>query len=81
MNIFKANGQIDTSIDPQTIPADRRAAFVALVTAAAAAEQAESNERITDAKVANCVRIHGDAMARIPKQTVTALVKETFGLV
>jgi hypothetical protein len=81
MNIFKANGQIDTGIDPQTIPADRRGAFVALVTAQAACEQAESNEKVTDKKVAECVRVRDAALTRVPKQTVTALVKETFGLV
>jgi hypothetical protein len=80
MNIFKANGQIDTGIDPQTIPADRRAAYSALVAAQAACEQAEANEKATDVKVAQCVRIHGDAMARIPRQTHTALVKEALGL-
>jgi hypothetical protein len=81
MNIFKANGQIDTGIDPQTIPADRRGAFVALVTAQAAAEQAELNEKATDQNVAECVRVHDAALTRIPKQTITSLVKETFGLV
>lgn len=80
MNIFTSKGTINTGIDPQTIPADRRGAFVALVTAQAACEQAEANERITGQKVADCVRIHDAAVAAIPKHTITALVKETFNL-
>jgi hypothetical protein len=81
MNIFDGKGRINTDIDLTTIPADRRAAYSALVAAQAACEQAESNERITDAKVANCVRVHDAAVARIPKQTHVALVKEALGLV
>jgi hypothetical protein len=79
-NIFDDHGRIRADIDPTSIPEDRRGAFVALVSAQRACEQAESNEKIADQKVDACVRVHDEALTRIPKQTITSLVKETFGL-
>lgn len=76
-NIFDDHGRIRTDVQ---VPEDRRAAYMSLVTARAACEQAEANEKATDQKVADCVRVHDAALARIPKQTITSLVKETFNL-
>ncbi len=81
MNIFDRNGRIDTNLDPMLIPEDRRGAFVALVAAHIACESAETAEKAADKKVAECVKVHDAAVHRIPKQDITSLVKETFGLV
>jgi hypothetical protein len=76
-NIFDGKGRIRADV---LVPEDRRAQYDALVAAQRACEQAESNAKIADQKVANCVRVHSDAIARIPKQTHVSLVKETFNL-
>lgn len=80
MNVFTSKGTIDTSIDPQMIPEDRRAQFVALAAAQTACEQADADEKAANDKVTECVRVHNETMARVPKQTHTALVKEALGL-
>jgi hypothetical protein len=77
-NIFDDRGRIRTDVQ---VPKDRRAAYTALVAAQLACEQAESNEKIADQKVAERVRIHDAALARIPKQTHVSLVKEALNLV
>jgi hypothetical protein len=76
-NIFDDRGRIRTDVQ---VPKDRRAAYTALVAAQRACEQAESNEKAADQKVAERVRIRDAAVARIPRQTHTALVKEALGL-
>jgi hypothetical protein len=76
-NIFDGKGRIRADV---LVPEDRRAQYHALVAAQAACETAESNEKAADQKVDACVRIHNDVLARIPKQTITSLVKETFNL-
>ena len=81
MNIFDERGRIRTDLDPMTIPEDRRGAFVALVAAHIACESAEAAERAADKNIAECVKVHDQAVHRIPKQTITSLVKETFNLV
>jgi hypothetical protein len=77
-NIFDDKGRIRTDVQ---VPEDRRAQYDALVAAQRVCEQAEAAEKITDQKVANCVRVHSDAIARIPKQTHVSLVKEALNLV
>jgi hypothetical protein len=79
-NIFDSNGRINTGIDPQTIPEDRRSQYRALVVAHIASEAAEAAEKIADRKVADCVRVHDAALARVPRQSAVALVKEALGL-
>ncbi len=69
MNIFHSNGRIRTDIDPGKILGDRRAAFNALVAAQVACEQAEANEKVANSKVEECVRIHNEAVARVPRTT------------
>jgi hypothetical protein len=81
MNIFDSHGRIDTGVDPATIPEDQRPQYDALVAAQIAGEAAETAEKIANDKVAECVRTYNTAVARIPKQTHTALVKEALGLV
>jgi hypothetical protein len=76
-NIFDDKGRIRTDVQ---VPEDRRAAYDALVAAQLACETAESNEKAADQKVAERVRIHDAAVARIPRQTHTDLVKEALGL-
>jgi hypothetical protein len=76
-NIFDDKGRIRADVQ---VPEDRRPQYDALVAAQRACEQAESNEKAADQKVAERVRIHDAAVARIPRQTHTALVKEALGL-
>jgi hypothetical protein len=77
-NIFDGKGRIRTDV---RVPEDRRAQYDALVAAQLACERAEAAEKAADQKVAERVRIHDAAVARIPRQTHTALVKEALGLV
>jgi hypothetical protein len=67
MNIFTSKGMVSHDIDPQTIPEDRRAAYVALVAADPA--QAESKEKIANDAVAAAVREHDRAVAAAPRST------------
>jgi hypothetical protein len=68
-NIFDSHGRINADIDPTSIPEDRRAAFVALAAAQAACDQAESELKAADEKVAECVRAHDHAYAAMPRST------------
>lgn len=81
IDIFGNNGRIRADIDPESIPEDRRGAFVALVAAQAQCDQAESDEKAANEKVDQCVRTFSAAERAVPKQDITSLVKETFGLV
>jgi hypothetical protein len=78
-NIFKSNGQIDTDIDPASIPEDRRAAFNALISAQAACEQAESNEKTANDAVAEAVKVHDRAHAAVPRSTFLDEWKRSVG--
>lgn len=69
MNIFQHNGVIDTSIDPQIIPPDRRAAYTALREAQIACERAEADEKAANDKVAELVTTHARARAALPVRT------------
>lgn len=68
-NIFDCNGRIDTGMDPQTIPPDRRAQYLALATAQRECEQAESNEKAANDAVAEAVKTHDAAQAALPHRS------------
>ena len=68
-DIFDTSGRINTTVDPQTIHPDRRAAYTALAAAQRECEQAESEQKAADDAVAEAVREHDNARASLPERT------------
>jgi hypothetical protein len=80
-DIFGTNDRIRDDIDLESIPPERRAAFVTLAEAQARCRQTEANEHDANERVEDRVRKFAAAEARVPKQTHVELVKATFNLV
>jgi hypothetical protein len=78
-DIFNSRGRVDTTIDPALVPEDRRSQFVALTVAQTACDSAEENEKLANDTVAQRVREHQAAVARVPRQSHVDLVKEMLG--
>ena len=68
MNIFTGSGAIDTTIDPQTIHPDRRAAYTALREAQIACERAEADEKSANEAIVELVKAHDRARAALPRR-------------
>lgn len=71
IDIFDSRGMLRHDLDQiaETVPADRRPQFDALVEAIRAGEAAEAKLKAADAAITEASRRHQDAIANTPRRT------------
>ncbi len=67
--IFDGNGRVNTDLDPQTIPEERRSQYIALAAAQVACDRAEADEKSANEAVAELVKACDRAHAALPRST------------